>query len=328
MSKPLASLAALLAAILISAAGNVAAAAPATQPAKADAEANSAPTPPVTQPAVLYKIAAKVNNAEIMESRIDAIMEGARIPENVRPAQRKLLLDKLITEELLTQMLMEQTKAPAQADIDKNISAARPQIEGNGAGTLEDQLAKQGMTMADFQKRVATSLRFKQWADGLVGEKDVSDYYEGHKEEFNYEVQASHILLQFPPDADEKKKAELKAKAEEIHKEVVSGKDFAELAAKYSDCPSKEKGGDLGYFPREGKMVEPFAAAAFSLETGHISPVVETQFGYHIIKVTDRKKVGDKKLPDVAMPIRNKLINQRIEQALDKKRKESKIEVY
>jgi len=322
MSKPLASLAVLLAATLISAA-----AAPATQPAKANAAANSAATIPATQPATPDKIAAKVNSAEIMESRINSILEGARIPEAVRPAQRKLVLEELIKNELLTQILNEQTPAPAQAEIDNNMKAIRTQTEANGSGTLEDQLAKQGMAMADFQKQVGLRLRFKQWADTLVNEKDISQYFEGHKSEFD-QVQASHILLQFPPDMDEKKKAELRAKAEEIRKEVVSGKDFAELAAKYSDCPSKQKGGDLGHFPRQGAMVEPFAAAAFALEVGQISPVVETQFGYHIIKVTDRKKGEDKKLPDVAMAIRTKLINQRIMQALDKKRGESKIEVY
>ncbi|HEY2933713.1 MAG TPA: peptidylprolyl isomerase [Acidobacteriota bacterium] len=100
------------------------------------------------------------------------------------------------------------------------------------------------------------------------------------------EVKASHILLE---SKDPAKDAEVKAKAEKILKEARSGADFAKLAKQYSQDPgSKVNGGDLGYFPRE-RMVPEFASVAFSLPPGQISDLVKTQFGYHIIKVIDKR---------------------------------------
>lgn len=101
------------------------------------------------------------------------------------------------------------------------------------------------------------------------------------------EIRASHILIA-TAKLDEKGKANAKARIEELLRKIRSGASFEELARKHSDCPSKVNGGDLGYFKR-GKMVKEFEDTAFALEIGEISDVVETIFGYHIIKVTDRK---------------------------------------
>ncbi|MGD2250802.1 MAG: peptidyl-prolyl cis-trans isomerase [Candidatus Methanofastidiosia archaeon] len=90
------------------------------------------------------------------------------------------------------------------------------------------------------------------------------------------EVKARHILV--------KKKSQ----AEEILEELKKGAEFAKLAKKHSECPSRKKGGSLGWFGR-GKMVKPFENAAFSLKKGELSDIVKTQFGYHIIKVTDTR---------------------------------------
>ncbi|KYK36045.1 MAG: peptidyl-prolyl cis-trans isomerase [Theionarchaea archaeon] len=90
------------------------------------------------------------------------------------------------------------------------------------------------------------------------------------------QVKASHILV--------KKRSE----AEKILEELKKGASFAELAKKHSECPSRKRGGDLGWFGR-GKMVPEFEEAAFSLKKGELSDIVKTQFGYHIIKATDTK---------------------------------------
>ena len=102
------------------------------------------------------------------------------------------------------------------------------------------------------------------------------------------QVKASHILVKVDAGADEAKKAEARKKIQEIQQKVKAGGDFEALATENSDCPSKAKGGDLGFFER-GQMVKPFEEAAFALKPGEVSGIVETQFGYHIIKVQEKK---------------------------------------
>lgn len=90
------------------------------------------------------------------------------------------------------------------------------------------------------------------------------------------EVRASHILVKTEKEANN------------LLNQINSGRTFSELAKKYSECPSGKSGGDLGFFGK-GRMVKEFEDAAFGLEKGQVSQPVKTQFGYHLIKVTDKK---------------------------------------
>ena len=101
-------------------------------------------------------------------------------------------------------------------------------------------------------------------------------------------IRASHILISHsgaPRTGATRTPEEAKALAVEIEGKLEAGESFEDLAKAYSDCPSSQKGGDLGFFPK-GQMVKPFEEAAFGLEVGDVSGIVETQFGYHIIKRT------------------------------------------
>jgi parvulin-like peptidyl-prolyl isomerase len=97
-------------------------------------------------------------------------------------------------------------------------------------------------------------------------------------------VHARHILVAVPAHASVAAKAEARQKLERIRTELLDGRDFTAVAREYSDCPSKENGGDLGTFSR-GQMVKPFEDAAFSQKAGEIGPIIETEFGFHIIQV-------------------------------------------
>ena len=121
-------------------------------------------------------------------------------------------------------------------------------------------------------------------------QKEISKFYKDNSEKFvaPESVHVRHILVAVNKGDNDKVKAEKKEKIENLRKQLLKGDDFAELARKNSDCPSKEAGGDLNFI-RKGQTVKPFEDAAFSQEKNVIGPVITTEFGYHIIQVLDKK---------------------------------------
>ena len=130
------------------------------------------------------------------------------------------------------------------------------------------------------------------------------------------QVKASHILIEVPADASAGKKAEALASIRELQKRIKNGENFANLAMESSDCPSKTKGGDLGFFSQE-QMVQPFSEAAFALQPGQVSDVVTTRFGYHLIRVTDRREAQTMAFNDVKAAISNHLRQEQEEKKID-----------
>ena len=148
----------------------------------------------------------------------------------------------------------------------------------------------------------------------VVPPNDVQRYYNDNIQQYQTpeQVRASHILLETAGKND----ADVKKRAEEILKQVKSGADFAELAKKVSeDKGSKANGGDLDYFGR-GRMVPEFEQAAFSMQPGQISDLVKSQFGYHIIKVVDKKAGATRPLDEVRTQIQQQLAMQTADQRI------------
>ncbi|MFN3479470.1 MAG: peptidylprolyl isomerase [Thermodesulfovibrionales bacterium] len=192
-----------------------------------------------------------------------------------------------------------------EAEVEKEFKNLPPQIqkvfEGKeGREKFIDELVKKEMLyqeaksrglendaeykqkLEDFKKLTMISLLLQKEIEDKVkvGDNDAKAYYDSHKEEFttNNQIRASHILV----------KTEEEAKS--IFNDVKKGADFAKLAqSKSIDSGSAKNGGDLGYFSR-GQMVPEFESAAFKLKVGEISKPVKTQYGYHIIKVTEKKE--------------------------------------
>jgi peptidyl-prolyl cis-trans isomerase C len=123
-----------------------------------------------------------------------------------------------------------------------------------------------------------------------VTEEEVRAFYEKNPERFERpeEVRARHILIRPESGEGDEGREEAMEEIRQVQDKLKQGEDFAELAAEHSDGPSGARGGDLGYFPR-GRMDETFEDAAFALEPGEVSGVVETAFGYHLIKVEDKR---------------------------------------
>ncbi len=192
------------------------------------------------------------------------------------------------------------------------------------AAELEYRLAETKM-MVDYLKFEPAQIKVDVSRDEIskflddAGKAKIKEYYDTHAAEFNKagQVKARHILLSFKEarnataEAAQRSKDDAKARAAMVLAETrKSGADFAALAKKYTDEPSgKDKGGDLGFFERE-TMVKEFSDVAFTMKSGQISDVVESPFGFHIIKVEEVRPALNKSLEDATPEIASKLLQQ------------------
>jgi hypothetical protein len=175
-------------------------------------------------------------------------------------------------------------------------------LDGLDLSPILDQQEKQSMIL---------KLREAVIDDNLtISDEELEALFEAQRP--GEEVRARHILLLFPVDATQAQSDSVRALAEDLRGQLSRGADFASLARRYSGDPgSAERGGDLDYFPR-GVMVAPFEEAAFSLPLGQLSPIVETQFGLHIIRTEDRRGPA---LADIREEFRGQIRDARIGEA-------------
>ncbi len=158
-----------------------------------------------------------------------------------------------------------------------------------------------------------------QYKKDQIPESQLKKFYEEHKSEFTTPemVRARHILIRVKDSKDDKAWKAARKEIMGIKAKIAKGADFAEMAKKYSQDPgSKDRGGDLGYFGR-GKMIKPFEDAAFSLKKGEVSDVVKTPFGYHLIKVEDKKPASVKPFKQVESQVREKLAKEQEQKVLE-----------
>lgn len=274
--------------------------------ALAEKSAGKAPAAPSLTPsadavaAASAVTVAEVDGLKFTKGQFDTEMKrnlngvgGQMTPEQIeklKPEIKKHIIDDFVNRTVLS-LEAKRLKIDAAAS---EISAATEQVKKGlpPGATLEELLKKMDMTEADFQERLTLGVKINKLvlaqplSKANPTEKEVSDYYKENKEKFKMPemVHARHILVSLTAGDNDKTRAEKKAKAEALRKQLLAGADFAGLAAKNSDCPSKAKGGDLGTFPR-GQMTKPFEDAAFSQKVNETGPVVTTEFGYHIIQV-------------------------------------------
>lgn len=166
-----------------------------------------------------------------------------------------------------------------------------------------------------------------------VTEDDINLYYKAHQEEFRTPemVRARHILIKVDKSASNDDKAKARSKAEDILKKIKAGEDFAKLASEFSEDPgSKNNGGDLGFFPK-GRMVPDFEKVAFSLKPGEVSDVVETPFGFHIIKVEEKKESIQEPLERVKDKVKEKVFadfrKAKVDEFVEKAMKDAGVEL-
>ena len=230
-----------------------------------------------------------------------------------------------------------------------NISASDAEVK-DAEEQVKNDLPK-GMTIDDLMKKnkitkeqMHEDLRFRIKITKLVmmqmsgkskpTDKEINEFYQNNKDKFKVpeSVHVRHILVAKAAADDDKIKAEKKAKAEDFRRQLLAGANFAEMAKTNSDCPSKETGGDLGVFTR-GEMVKQFENAAFSQDINAIGPVVETEYGYHIIQVLERHApktlaLDDRMKGNISAFLEQQKQQEAFDAMLKKLRGKAKITVY
>lgn len=243
------------------------------------------------------------------------------------------ILNRMIQDELIYQKAEEKKLVPSDKEVNEQFEEFKKSIGDNGEymKSLKDAGIDEAFLKDQMKKDVAIQNYSTEYIKNIKTSEDVlNKYYNDNKEEFRKEeVRASHILIstqdaEGKPLAD-KEKAEKKKKAEDILAKVKAGEDFAKLAKENSEDPGSAKnGGDLNFFGK-GVMVPEFENTAFSLEKGKISDLVESQFGYHIIKVTD--KINEiNPFAEVKDQIKEKIEQEKFNEHINELQKKAKTE--
>ncbi|MDP5275728.1 peptidylprolyl isomerase [Chengkuizengella axinellae] len=246
------------------------------------------------------EIVATVNGEEISQDKLFDLMV-----QQLGKESTDALIQQLIDEALVSQELEKEGLAVTEEDIANGVTKEIEFFKSSFGSDeeVEAYLMQYGMSLEDYEKLVEDMIPFQLQIEKLfeskveVTEEDVAAYYEENLAYYTEEeqVQASHILV------------ETLEEAEDLLQQINDGADFAELAKTYSTDPgSGANGGDLGFFGR-GMMVPEFDEAAFNLSVGEVSEIVQTDFGYHIIKVTDKKEASKATLEEKQEEIKEEL---------------------
>jgi peptidyl-prolyl cis-trans isomerase C len=290
--------------------------------ATATAEQSAAEAAPKPVPAELPAVLARVNGETIEKTEFEKAIRnvegraGGPVPAEERDRVYRGVLDQLIAYRLLMQETRTRNIDVPDAEVEARIAAIKQQFPSEDVFT--SALKQQSMTLEQLRADAKADMQVAKMLEAEVNSKvavapaDVNDFYTQNPDKFQQgeRVRASHVLIRAEENADAKTKEEARAKAADVLKQARSGKDFAELAKHYSQDPgSAAQGGDLGYFG-QGQMVGPFEQAAFALKPGELSDIVETPFGFHVIKVADRQPSRTVPLDDVKPQIEQFLQNQ------------------
>jgi peptidyl-prolyl cis-trans isomerase C len=300
--------------------------APATTPQPAQVTPPP-PAPPPSSPAP-DAVAATVNGRPIPELAVYRAL--LREPPARRDALRGEAISFLVENALLDQYLEQMKVAVEEKEVEKRLAEIKKEITDT---KLDFAKVCQTLhvTETDLRVQIVATLRFDKFAGQYATDKALREFFDANRTMFDgSQVKARHILLK-PATADAQAAEQAKAKLLGIKKQIeeqvavgmkgVTAQDklaqekariklldeaFAALALKESACPSKSNGGELGWFPRSGRMVEAFAKTAFALKPYEMSDVVATDFGMHLILVTDRKagsEVQYEKLQEVVREV-------------------------
>ena len=312
----------------------------------ADATTPDAPAKPAadSKPIVLPEVVATVNGQNITSQQLEEIFKAAVEGSGSKSAdltnEQKLGAYNQLLQELIMDKLVAGAAAGEKvtdADVDAEIAKIKKQFPDEKI--FEEQLKQAGQTPEKLKENLRTMLQQQLWMKSQVTASDVTEaqaqsFYDSNTKEFEQPetVKASHILFMLKPDATEADVTKQKDAATKAAERATKGEDFAGLAKELSEEPgAKESAGDLGFFTKD-RMVPEFANAAFSQKIGDISQPVRSQFGWHVIKVTETKPAGTVPFPEVKDQItaylKSNSQREAVQAVLKKLKESAKIETF
>ncbi len=248
--------------------------------------------------------------------------------ETVSPVRQEII-DQLITDILLEEFIDKQGSIVAPEEIEREIGQIRSNISGSQNNTiqsLEQVLVSIGSDIAEFRRSVKYSIAVEKYFHNKFDDKTLEKYFEENKGIFNGEsVRVSHILIDTRNMRAQEEYFRAREQIKNIKREIEREATFEELAKKYSNCPSAQNGGDLGFIQRKGYLAKLFLETAFSLKVGEVSEPVQSEYGYHLIKVTDKKEGANIHFEDIKEKVRLEVLDSEILKLLDVLRKEARI---
>ncbi|MBY0521979.1 MAG: peptidylprolyl isomerase [Gemmataceae bacterium] len=298
------------------------------------------PTPPPVSaaPAAPGKVAAKVNDEVVHDAEIQQVVDMIvkdrfRLQPPTDQQRRELRMEvmQMLVDDLLMRQFLAKCGAPVSpADVEKQLKDIEKSLqEEKPPRTMADFFKQSGQTEAQVRASITNMLRWSNYVKSRLTEAEVRKYYEENKEFFDQvQVRASHILFRVTPSASEGEKQVVLQKVQAVRAEIVAAKlTFEDAAKKESQCPTAAQGGDMGFFSRKWMLPEPFAKAAFALKTGDVSEPVQTELGYHIIKVTDRKRGEASDFEKIKDDVRDYYVEEMRQNLVAGERRVAKIEI-
>lgn len=237
-------------------------------------------------------------SAADLRKAVGEILSRRGMDESALPKEEALEAYNAILDQLILEKIISAKSADVEVtdkDVDEQLTLIKSQMGSEEA--FAEQIKAAGETMDSVKIDIKKGMRQQRWIEKQLASakapsaEEVKAFYDANPDKFDApdRVRASHILLLIPAEADETAIAATTKKMGDIKARVDKGEDFAALAKEFSEDPgSKEKGGDLDFFTKD-RMVPEFADTAFKLEVGKVSDPVKTQFGLHLIKVTDKE---------------------------------------
>lgn len=219
---------------------------------------------------------------------------------------KKEALETLVGRELLYQQSLKDGVSIPDADVQSEISTLRKQFPSEE--DFNTSLEKLGLTKTAVEMQIKRGMAIQSMIDTRFGartavtESEVRTHYNSHQHDYlqSEQIRLSHILV----------KTGGRSRAEDLQGRLAQGEDFALLARESDDSTSSATGGDLGYFT-QGQLGKVMEAAAFSLKPGQVSPIVEDRFGFHILKLTERRPKAVLPFEDVKEKISRQLQRER-----------------